>query len=200
MGMDSLRNETSPRSRQGRVLFNGGAVAILGILLLWASSLLVPEAAFATTIYSYVDDQGTPVITDNFENVPERYRAKVRVTEEASKSTSDHSVAVKLQQQITGWTHNIGTGFGQFIPTMYGLTHYQSKILSFGGMAVVICLLARLLGRGQVVRFLSLWFLIMLGLSVPALFFTSQDAPMDRLTGQAESIQEKQQNHLQRAP
>ena len=40
----------------------------------------------------------------------------------------------------------------------------------------------------------------MLGLTVPALFFTSQDAPLDRLSGQAGKIQEKQQEHLQRAP
>jgi hypothetical protein len=181
------------------VLFNSGTAAIFGILLLWISSLLLPGTAFATTIYSYVDDRGTPVMTDNFENIPERYRAKVRVTEQAPKGASDHSVAVELQQQINGLTHNIGTDFDKFVPAMYGLTHYQSKVLSFGGIAVVLCLLARLLGRGQVVRFLSLWCLIMLGLSVPALFFTSQDAPLDRLTGQAGSIQEKQQKHLQGA-
>ena len=62
--MDSLRNETIPRYRQGSVLLNGGAVAILGILFLWISSLLLPEIVFATTIYSHIDEQGTPVLTD----------------------------------------------------------------------------------------------------------------------------------------
>ncbi len=157
------------------------------------------EAA-ATTIYSYIDEQGTPVMTDNINTIPERFRAKVRVTEEAPKGASDHSVAVKIRQQITGLVHNTGIDLGEFIPSIYGFTHYQSKVLSIGGIVAAICLLARLVGRGQTIRFLSLWCLIMLGLTVPALFFTSQDAPLDRLTGAAGKIQEKQQEHLQRAP
>ena len=40
----------------------------------------------------------------------------------------------------------------------------------------------------------------MLGLTVPALLFTSQDAALDLLIGKAVKIQEKQQEHLQRAP
>jgi hypothetical protein len=197
--MDSLRNDPIPRCRQGRHLYNGGAVVIWGILFLWLSGLLLPGAILATTIYSYIDDRGTPVMTDNFENIPERYRAKVRVTEQAPKGTVDHSVAVDLQQKMAGWTNNIGADFGKFIPTMFGFTHYQSQVLTIGGIAAVICLLARFFG-GQVTRFLSLWCLIMLGLSVPALFFTSRDAPLDRLSGQAGAIQEKQQDRLKQAP
>lgn len=157
------------------------------------------EAA-ATTVYSYIDEQGTPVMTDNINTIPERFRAKVQVTEEAPKGASDHSVAVKVQQQITDLVHNTGIDLNKFVPSMYGFTHFQSKVLSIGGLVAVICLLVRLVGRGQTIRFLSLWCLIMLGLTVPALFFTSQDAPLDRLTGTAGKIQEKQQEHLQRAP
>jgi len=40
----------------------------------------------------------------------------------------------------------------------------------------------------------------MLGLTVPVLLFTSQNAPLDLLSGQAGKIQEKQQEHLKRAP
>jgi hypothetical protein len=54
--------------------------------------------------------------------------------------------------------------------------------------------------RSQAVRFLLLWCLIMVGVTVPALFFTSQDAALDRLTGQAGAIQDKQQKHLQGTP
>jgi hypothetical protein len=197
--MDSLRNDPIPRCRHGRLLYNGGAVVILGILFFWLSGLLLPGAILATTIYSYIDDRGTPVMTDNFENIPERYRAKVRVTEQAPKGTVDHSVVLDLQQKIAGWTNKIDAGFGKFIPTMFGFTHYQSQVLTIGGIAAVICLLARFFG-GQATRFLSLWCLVMLGLSLPALFFTSRDAPLDRLSGQAETIQEKQQDRLKQAP
>jgi hypothetical protein len=197
--MDSLRNDPIPRCRQGRHVYNGSAVVILGILLLWISSLLLPEIVFATTVYSYIDEQGTPVLTDNFESIPERYRAKVRVTEQAPKGTSVHSAAVKLQQKIGDLFQSSGGGLGTFAPNISGLTHYQSQVLTIGGIAAVICLLARFFG-GEATRFLSLWCLIMLGLGVPALFFTSQNSPLDRLSGQAVTIQEKQQDHLKQAP
>jgi hypothetical protein len=173
------------------------------LLLAAGGSFIMPGAfieAAATTVYSYIDEQGTPVMTDNINTIPERFRAKVQVTEEAPKGASDHSVAVKVQQQITDLVHNTGIDLNKFVPSMYGFTHFQSKVLSIGSLVAVICLLVRLVGRGQTIRFLSLWCLIMLGLTVPALFFTSQDAPLDRLTGTAGKIQEKQQEHLQRAP
>jgi hypothetical protein len=193
-------NEMILRDQRDRFRLNGRAAVIVGILLLWISSFLLPEIASATAIYSYIDDRGTPVLTDNFESIPERYRAKVQVTEQAPKGASDHSAVVRLQQKIADWAHNPGAGLGIVTPNISGLTHYQSQVLSFGGIVAVICLLARFFGRNQVVRFLSQWCLIMLGLIVPALLFTSQDAPLDLLTGQAVKIQEKQQEHLKRAP
>lgn len=198
--MCPFSNEMIHRDQRARFRLNGSTAAIFGILLLWISNLLLPGIASATTIYSYIDDRGTPVMTDNFESIPERYRVKVQVTEQAPKRASDYSAAGKLQQKIADWAHNTGAGLGIPTANIFGLTHYQSQVLSFGGIVVVICLLARFFGRNQVVRFLSLWCLIMLGLIVPALLFTSQDAPLDRLSGQAGKIQEKQQEHLQRAP
>ena len=198
--MCPFTNEMIPRDQRDRFWLNGSAAAIFGILLLWISSLLLPEIASATTIYSYIDDRGTPVLTDNFESIPERYRAKVQVTEPVPQGASDHSAAVRLQQKIAGWAHSTGGGLGIVTPNISGLTHYQSQVLSFGGIVAVICLFTRFFVRSQVVRFLSLWCLIMLGLTVPVLLFTSQDAPLDLLSDQAGKIQEKQQEHLKRAP
>ena len=198
--MDAFTHAMTFENWRRGVLFMSGTATMLGVLILWISSLLLPEIASATTIYSYIDERGTPVLTDNFESIPERYRAKVRVTEQTPQSTSEHSAAIKLQQKMADWAHGTDGMLGSFAPSISGLTPYQSRLLSFGGLVAVICLLARLLGRGQAIRFLSLWGLIMLGLTVPALFFTSQDAPLDRLSGQAGKIQEKQQEHLQRAP
>ena len=198
--MRVFRYEMIPGDQRGCSPLNGSAAVIVGILLLWISSLLLPEIAFATTIYSYIDDHGTPVLTDNFENIPERYRAKVKTTEQFPKDASDHSAAVRLQQKFAGWVNHTGTGLGLLTPKISGLTHYQSRVLSFGGIVAVICLLARFFVRSQVVRFLSLWCLIMLGLTVPALLFTSQDAALDLLSDQSVKIQEKQQEHLRQAP
>ena len=200
MIMCVIRNKMTPRDQRDRFRLNGNAGVIVGILVLWISSLLLSEIASATTIYSYIDDQGTPVLTDNYESIPERYRAKVQATEQAPKGASDHSATRRLQQKVAGWANNAGTGLGLSTPHISGLTHYQSRVLTFGCIVAAICLLARFFVRSQVVRFLSLWCLIMLGLTVPALLFTSQDAPLDLLRGQAGKIQEKQQEHLQRVP
>jgi hypothetical protein len=199
MVMCAYRNQTLGNQRGGFRL-NGSATVIVGILFLWISSLLLPAIASATTLYSYIDQQGTPVLTDNYESIPERYRAKVQVTEQAPKGPAEHSAVIRLQQKVAGWANNTGTGLGKFTPNISGLTPYQSQVLSFGGIAAVICLLARFFWRSQAVRFLSLWCLIMLGLTVPALLFTSQNAPLDLFRDQAVKIQEKQQEHLQRAP
>ncbi|MEP6891438.1 MAG: hypothetical protein ABI955_12170 [Nitrospirota bacterium] len=101
---------------------------------------------------------------------------------------------------MTDLVHGTDGMLGSFAPSISGLTPYQSRVVSFGGIAAVVCLFARLLVKGQAVRFLTLWCLVMLGLTVPALFLTSEDAPLDRLSGQAGKVQEKQQEHLQRAP
>lgn len=200
MVMDTIRNELNPGDHRWRIRLIGPVAVMLGVLFLSMSSLLFPEIVSATTIYSYIDDHGTPVLTDNLESIPERYRAKVQTTEQAPAGPSNHSAAIRLQQKISGWAHNTGAGLGAFTPNISGLTHYQSRVVTIGGMVAVICLLIRFFVRSQVVRFLSLWCLIMLGLTVPALLFTSQNAPLDLLRDQSGKIQEKQQEHLQRAP
>jgi hypothetical protein len=192
--------EMVPRNQQGLALFNGRMVAFMGGLFLWIGIFLLPGIGSATTVYSYIDDQGTPVMTDKLENIPERYRAKVKVTEQDSKSVSEQSVAGKIQQKFADLLPKAGGDFGKFIPNISGLTHYQSKILSVGGIVAAFCLSIRPFMRSQAARFLLLWCLIMLGVTVPTLFFTSQDAALDRLTGQAGAIQDKQQKHLQGTP
>jgi hypothetical protein len=200
MLMRSSSDEMLSRDRQDLILLNGRMIAFMGGLLLWIGSLLLPGIGSATTIYSYVDDKGTPVMTDRLENIPERYRAKVKVTEQDSKGETEQSVAGKIQQKLVDLIPKADGEFGKFIPNISGLTHYQSKILTVGGIVAAFCLLVRPFMQSQVPRFLLLWCLIMLGVSVPALFFTSQDAALDRLTGQAGAIQDKQQKHLQGAP
>jgi hypothetical protein len=198
--MRASSNEMASRNRQDLALLNRKVVACMGGLLLWIGSLLLPGIGSAKTIYSYIDDRGTPVMTDRLENIPERYRAKVKVTEQDSKSVSEQSVAGKIQQKFSDLMPKADGDFGKFIPNISGLTHYQSKILSAGGIVAAFCLIIRPFMRSQAARFLLLWCLIMAGVTVPALFFTSQDAALDRLTGQAGAIQDKQQKHLQGTP
>ena len=139
-------------------------------------------------------------MTDNYETIPERYRAKVQATEHAPQVATNHSMAARLQQSVSDWAQIARAQFDAFTPSISGLTPYQSHVFSVGGLIGVMCLLARLFVRSQVVHFLSLWCLIMLGLTVPALLFTSQDSALDLFTGRKVKVQEKQQDRLQNLP
>lgn len=199
MVMCPSSHDTISRDQRSPFLLSSAAV-IVGVFLLWISSLLLPTFASATIIYSYIDERGTAVMTDNYESIPERYRAKVQTTEHAPQVATNHSTAVRLQQSVSDWAQTARAQLDTFTPSISGLTPYQSHVLSVGGLVGVMCLLARLFVRSQVVRFLSLWCLVMLGLTVPALLATSQDSALDLFTGRKVKVQEKQQDRLQNLP
>ena len=193
-------HEPIDRDRRRPLLLHGSAAVLVGVFFLWISSLLLPEYASATIIYSYIDERGTAVMTDNYETIPERYRAKVQATEHALQAANNHSKAIQLQQSVSDWTQVVRAQLGTFAPSISGFTPYQSQVLTVGGLVGVVCLLARLFARSQAIRFLSLWCLVMLGLTVPVLLFTSQDTALDLFTGRAVKAQEQQQDRLQRLP
>lgn len=193
-------HNTSTQDQRSPLLLNGRAAVIVGVFFLWISSFLLPEFVSATVIYSYIDERGTTVMTDNFKAIPERYRAKVQATEQVPQVVTNHSTAVRLQQLASDWVQIARAELGTFTPSISGLTPYQAHVFTVGGLVGVVCLLARLLARSQTVRFLSLWCLVMLGLTVPVLLFTSQDTALDLFTGRAEKAQQKQQDRLQQLP
>lgn len=198
--MCAFSNDTIPRDQRSRFLLHGSAAVIVGAFIFWISGLPLPVIASATTLYSYIDERGTAVMTDHYESIPERHRAKVQSMEQAHKISSNHSDAVRLQQAMFDWAQTARARFRTFSPSISVLTPYQSHVLSLGGLAAAMCLLARFFVRSQVVRFLSLWCLVMVGLTIPALLFTSRDAALDLYSGQAVKAQEKQQDRFQRTP
>lgn len=200
MVMYPSNHDSIDRDQRSPLLLHSSGAVLVGVFLLWIGSLLLTESASATIIYSYIDERGTAVMTDNYETIPERYRAKVQATEHAPQAATNHSKAVQLQQSVSDWAQVVRAQSDTFAPSISGLTPYQSHVLTVGGLVAVVCLLARLLARSQTIRFLSLWCLVMLGLTVPALLFTSQDTALDLFTGRAVKAQEKQQDRLQNLP
>ena len=175
-------------------------LCLVGIL---ASGWLLPgyfQEADATTIYSYVDEHGTPVMTDNYNTIPERYRSKVKVAESSPSSHSTGSPMANLHSSVTHLTKDLSKGVKALVPDIPGMTSYQSQILTYAGLIGLVCLMAMYLSRGQVTRFLALWLLILLGLATPVLLYVSKDGPADILRGKAGGIQEKQQDRLKQAP
>ena len=174
----------------------------IGILALGAS-LLVPLAlieASATTMYSYIDEQGTPVITDNFNTIPERYRARVKTTEEVSTARQKSSNTNAVNEQLSGWAGQLRAKVSSTVPAIPGLSSSQSEILTFAGLAAVVLLAAMTLSKGQVIRLLALWCLIMLGIGTPVLMYVSNDGPMDVLKNKASQVEKQRQDRVQQIP
>jgi hypothetical protein len=172
-------------------------------LMALGSGLLMPLAfmdAWATTMYSYIDDQGTPVITDNFNTIPERYRSKVKTTEQISNASQSASTAVAVHQRVTSWQSRVKDMASGVVPNIAGLSHSQSQILTYAGAAAVVLLVAMYMSKGQSIRLLALWFLIMLGLGTPVLMYISKDGPMDVLQKQAAQNEKKHQDRLRQLP
>ena len=173
-------------------------------LLAMVSGLLMPltfsTEAGATTMYSYIDDQGTPVITDNFNTIPERYRAKVKTTEQTSSAPQGTSTTGAIHERVTSWQKRVTDMASRAVPNIGGLSHSQSQILTYAGIAAIVLFLATYMSKGPGVRLLALWFLIMLGLGTPVLLYVSKDGPMDVIQKQTTQTEKKHQERLQQIP
>jgi hypothetical protein len=189
-----------PRSRQGnnqrRWMLTVWLLAVGGCLVMPLASI----EALAATIYSYIDEQGTPVMTDNFNTIPERYRARVQTTELIPTTPQSTSTAGAVDERVS----SVGRQFRDMVsgaaPTISGLSPSQSQILTYAGLAAIVLLVAMNLIKGQFVRLLALWCLIMLGLATPILMYVSKDGPMDVMKNKASQIEKKHQDRVQQIP
>jgi hypothetical protein len=189
-----------PRSRQGnnqrRWIFTVWLLAAGGCLVL----PLVSIEALATTIYSYIDEQGTPVMTDNFNTIPERYRARVKTTEQISTAPQGTSTAGAIHERVSGVGRQLRDMVSGAAPNISGLSPAQSEILTYAGLAAIVLLVAMNLSKGQFIRLLALWCLIMIGLATPVLMYLSKDGPMDVMKNKAAQIEKKHQDRVQQIP
>ena len=177
---------------------------ILAVWLLVVGGCLVmplaPIEALATTIYSYIDEQGTPVITDNFNTIPERYRARVKTTEQISTASQSTSTVGAINERLSHFGSQLRAMVSGAAPNISGLSPSQSEILTYAGLAAIILLVAMNLSKGPFIRLLALWFLIMLGLGTPVLMYISNDGPMDVIQKQAAQNEKKHQDRLRQMP
>jgi hypothetical protein len=93
-----------------------------------------------------------------------------------------------IGKRVSGVVHLIGKTAIE-IP---GFSPHQSQVLTYAGILGLICIVAANLSRSQVVRFLSLWLLIMIGIATPVLLYVSQDGPASIMRSKASQIQDKQ--------
>jgi hypothetical protein len=185
------------RNHKGRWILAIWLLAMVGGLLMPLTSSM---EAWATTMYSYIDDQGTPVITDNFNAIPERYRAKDKSMEQTSNAPQGESTAGAIHERVTNWQKRVTGIASGAVPNISGLSPSQSKILTYAGVAAIVLFIAMYMSKGQSIRLLALWCLIMLGLATPVLMYVSKDGSMDVIQKQAAQTEKKHQDRLQQIP
>jgi hypothetical protein len=174
---------------------------IFTIWLMAAGTLLIPlTAVWATTMYSYIDEQGTPVITDNFKTIPDRYHAKVKTIEQIPNTSQETSTAGAIHERISNWGRHLGDMASGAVPNISGLSPAQSQILTYAGVAAVVLLFAMIMSKGQMIRLLALWCLIMLGLATPVLMYVSKDGPMDMMKHKAAQAEKQRQDRTHQIP
>lgn len=190
-----------------------GWIMLAGLLL---GIDLYSVQAHATTIYSYIDEQGNPRFSDSMENIPEKYRAKVKTHEQATPqerlpSALDSVKAIVLppiatvKQKVT----ELLQGFGiarpsastkiQSVPSTApssDMNSSQSQIVNYAGTAAVVLLLLMYFSKSQLMRLLALCLLVTLGVATPVLLYVSDDGPMTSMKGRATAAGQTQQDRL----
>jgi len=180
--------------------FQKGLLLGMGVVLLLITGLMMPHVVVAETMYSYIDEHGTPVLTDNYNNIPERYRAKVKTIEQSVRQPSQTAPFGAIQHTVTSWVKNITAPIGGFAPEISGLSPAQSRILTTAGLVALICVIAMYLIRNQAIKFITLWTLILTGIVTPVLLYTAQGGANDVMKAKAAEAAKKQQDRLQQVP
>lgn len=155
----------------------------------------------ATTIYSYIDDQGNPVLTDSPETIPDKYRAKVKTHEQPGSMEKAPSKVQSMQQKLQKGAKSFGWEIPTFSSKLNKLSVSELPILNYAGIAAIVLLLIMYLSKNSpMIRLLALGLLIVLGIGTPVLLYTSDGGSMDILKKKAAASGQAQQDRLQQTP
>jgi len=160
-------------------------VALLVILTNWISW----SGVDAKPLYSYADEKGTRIITDDYNKIPPSYRAKVTTVEQEA----DGYVA-----EIERVGELVGSAKG-FVVQVPGMSLQQSKIITYASLFGMLCLVALNLSRSEAIRALALWCLVLIGICAPVLVYIADDGAAAVMKNKAAEIQQKQQDRLSHA-
>ena len=143
----------------------------------------------ATTVYSYIDDRGNPVYTDDLRKVPDQYRMKVQRFEEVSESQSVGGPAKSLLSKVLSFRKDIS-----------GLSEEQTAVLNYAGGAAVFLLVVMYLSKeSPMIRLLALGLLIVLGIGAPVLIYTGQGGALSVIknkAGEAAQLNDKRMKQV----
>ncbi|HKY71543.1 MAG TPA: hypothetical protein VJL88_06455 [Nitrospira sp.] len=155
------------------------------IALIWTAAAAVE----AKPLYSYTDERGTRVITDNYDKIPAGYRAKATAVEQESDG---------LVGEIERVGEMVGSGKG-FVVTVPGMSYQQSKVITYAAVLALLCVLAMNFSRSDALRALALWCLVLTGIGAPVLVYIADDGAATIMKKKAAEIERKQQDRLSHA-
>ncbi len=183
--------------------------------LLLGSVALFSSDVQATTIYSYIDEQGNPRFSDSMDNIPEKYRAKVKTHEQATpqerpptvldsaRAMVPTSAIASFKQKVVELLQGLGlpvsTAFpktGATASPSSDMSSSQSYILNSAGAVAIVLLLMMYFSKSQLMRLLGLCLLVTLGIATPILLYVSDDGPMTVMMNKANVVGKAQQDRL----
>ncbi|HKT33851.1 MAG TPA: hypothetical protein VJR03_03395 [Nitrospira sp.] len=162
---------------------------VIGVFLLALFEWAAVSAVDAKPLYSYTDEKGTRIITDNYYKIPPSYRAKVTTVEQEGDG-------------YVGEIERVGEFVGSakgFVVPVPGMSLQQSKIITYAALFALLCVLAMNFSRSEVIRALALWSLVLTGICAPVLVYTADDGAAAIMKKKAAEIQQKQQDRLSHA-
>ncbi|NGZ11601.1 MAG: hypothetical protein CV088_19885 [Nitrospira sp. LK70] len=171
---------------------------IVGVMAAWQGGTV---EAHATTAYSYIDDQGNPVLTDSPETIPEKYRAKVKTHERPDAAQKSPSVADRVRDTVKEQAKSFGFQMPSVQIDMKNFNSTQSPILTYAGIAAIVLLFIMYFSKDSpMIRLLAMGLLIVLAIGTPVLLYTSAGGPMDNMKKKAAASGQAQQDRLQQVP
>ena len=173
------------RRAQGAIV----PLSIVTVVVIAITIMGVASPIQAKPLYSYTDEKGMRIITDNYSQIPPSSRAKVTTVEQEA----DGPVA---QIERVGELAGSAKGFVVAVP---GMSFQQSRIITYASVFGLLCLIAMNLSRSEAIRALALWCLVLTGICAPVLVYIADDGAAAVMKNKAAEIQQKQQDRLSHA-
>jgi hypothetical protein len=164
----------------------GPIILVIGLL---AGAPAATEGA--KSLYTYSDDTGTRVITDDYNKIPPAYRTRVTAVTQETDGYNMKDLEHVVQRVSPG---------REFVIEMPGMSFEQSKIITYAGAIALLCVLAMNFSRSEAIRLLALWSLVLTAIGAPVLVYVADDGAAAIMKNKAQQIQQKHQDRLSQAP
>ena len=172
------------KSHGGFRLLAGGVVVCV-VMMMWPILGTWTDAS-AAAIYSYTDEAGNAVYTDDLRKVPETYRRTVQQFEKKAAPSS-------VSERVKAFASNLRS----FRLNIDGMSEEQSTMLNYAGGAAVFLLIVMYLSKqSPMVRLLALGLLIVIGIGTPVLIYSGKGGALDVMKEKADTASKANEKRL----